>query len=378
MDRAVIVGGGVLGMMHAAQARARGFDVVQLEREAASRGASVRNFGLIWISGRSPGPELALAQRARALWAQVADQVPAVGFRPHGSLTVALDDLELAVLKEAAVLPDAAERGFALLEPAAVRELNPALGGNLVGALLCTRDAMVEPRLVPTALQNHLLAGAPGYTWLPGREAVDIAPHAVRDHTGQWHRGDLVVLCTGAAHTGLVGPHLAGFATPPVRRVRLQMLQTEAFTGQLTTAIADGDSLRYYPAFDLPSRTRLGPQAPAAAATAAQLLVVQRLDGGLTIGDTHAYDEPFAFDLDEAPYDHLRGRAEQLLGTALPATRYRWGGVYSQTTTAEIYHRSQLAPGVVLVTGAGGRGMTCSPAIAEETFLTADGRDSDD
>jgi len=26
-------------------------------------------------------------------------------------------------------------------------------------------------------------------------------------------------------------------------------------------------------------------------------------------------------------------------------------------------------PGVVLVTGPGGRGMTCSPAIAEETFL---------
>ena len=29
---------------------------------------------------------------------------------------------------------------------------------------------------------------------------------------------------------------------------------------------------------------------------------------------------------------------------------------------------SQIAPGVVLVTGPGGRGMTCSPAIAEETF----------
>ena len=28
-----------------------------------------------------------------------------------------------------------------------------------------------------------------------------------------------------------------------------------------------------------------------------------------------------------------------------------------------------VTPGVVLVTGPGGRGMTCSPAIAEETFL---------
>jgi glycine/D-amino acid oxidase-like deaminating enzyme len=37
-------------------------------------------------------------------------------------------------------------------------------------------------------------------------------------------------------------------------------------------------------------------------------------------------------------------------------------------TGTELYHRSQVAPGVVLVTGPGGRGMTCSPAIAEETF----------
>jgi len=34
-----------------------------------------------------------------------------------------------------------------------------------------------------------------------------------------------------------------------------------------------------------------------------------------------------------------------------------------------LYHRSEVDPGVVLVTGPGGRGMTCSPAIAEETFF---------
>ena len=38
------------------------------------------------------------------------------------------------------------------------------------------------------------------------------------------------------------------------------------------------------------------------------------------------------------------------------------------TGTTALYHRSTVTPGVVLVTGPGGRGMTCSPAIAEETF----------
>ncbi|HEX3752342.1 MAG TPA: hypothetical protein VHW06_17370 [Streptosporangiaceae bacterium] len=52
----------------------------------------------------------------------------------------------------------------------------------------------------------------------------------------------------------------------------------------------------------------------------------------------------------------------------MPPTQRRWAGVYSQVTTDELYHRSTMEPGVVLVTGPGGRGMTCSPAIAEETF----------
>jgi FAD dependent oxidoreductase TIGR03364 len=371
VDRVVIVGGGVLGTMHAVQARSRGMDVVHLEREAGPRGASVRNFGLVWVSGRAPGPELALAQRARTLWEELSQLVPAAGFRPHGSLTLASDDAELGLLKEAAAMPDAAERGFELLDPAATAAVNPALRGEFAGALLCRRDAIVEPRMVPGAIRDYLTATQDrqaGYDWQPGREAIEVAPHAVRDHTGSWHRGDLVVLCTGAAHTGIAGPHLACYERPPVRRVRLQMLQTEPFAGRLTTAVADGDSLRYYPAFDLPGRTRLAPQAPIAAAAAAQLLLVQRLDGGLTIGDTHSYEEPFDFDVDELPYDHLRARAEQLLGALLPATRRRWAGVYSQVTGSELYHRSQVGPGVTLVTGPGGRGMTCSPAIAEETF----------
>src|SRR5229473_8558869 len=69
-------------MMHAAAARQRGYQVVQVEREAGSRGATVRNFGLVWVSGRAPGAELALALRARELWEELAAVVPGTGFRP--------------------------------------------------------------------------------------------------------------------------------------------------------------------------------------------------------------------------------------------------------------------------------------------------------
>ncbi|KOG73846.1 FAD-dependent oxidoreductase, partial [Streptomyces varsoviensis] len=100
----------------------------------------------------------------------------------------------------------------------------------------------------------------------------------------------------------------------------------------------------------------------------AQLLMVQRADGGLTIGDTHEYDAPFDFDVVEDPYEHLAGVVEGLLGRPLPTVRRRWAGVYAQCTdTARVVHRQRVRDGVWLVTGPGGRGMTCSPAIAERT-----------
>jgi FAD dependent oxidoreductase TIGR03364 len=373
----VIAGGGVLGTMHAVMARRRGFEVVQLEREAEARGASVRNFGLVWVSGRKAGTELSLALRARELWAELGAQVPGIGFRPAGSLTLATGDAELAVLKEAAALPDADRRELELLDPAAVRAVNPALRGEFTGGLFCRADAIVEPRQVLPALRRHLAArgegprgeGKGGYEWLPGREVTEIVPNAVRDHTGTWHQCDLVVLCPGAAHTGVAGRYLARGG---VRRVRLQMMQTASLAERITTALADGDSLRYYPAYDLPGRSQLPPQAAAAERARAQLLLVQRADGGLTIGDTHEYAEPFGFDLDEDAYDHLRARAETLLGAPIPPVRRRWAGVYSEVDPAvaghALYHRAEVEPGVILVTGPGGRGMTWSPAIAEETF----------
>jgi FAD dependent oxidoreductase TIGR03364 len=365
--------------MHAVMARRHGLAVTHLEREPEGRGASVRNFGLIWVSGRRAGAELSLALRARELWESIAADAPGTGFRPAGSLTIASSDAELAVMREAADLPDAKQREFELLDPAGVREVNPALRGEFLGGLWCRADAIAEPRLALPALREFLARGGPGYDWLPGREAVELAEHGVRDQLGQWHRGDLVVLCTGANFTGIAGPHLAAsgaLASAPgaggagLRRVRLQMLQTLPFPGRLTTSVADGDSLRYYPAYEVPALASLPPQAEVAARNRAQLLLVQRLDGSLTIGDTHEYDEPFGFDVDEGAYDHLLDRAAALLGGRLPRVQRRWAGVYSEVAGgATIYHRSAVMPGVVLVTGPGGRGMTCSPAIAEETFL---------
>ena len=362
--RLVVVGGGILGTMHAVDGVARGYDVVHVDRDREPRGASVRNFGLIWVSGRAPGAELALALRSRELWEKVAAGAPGSGFRANGSLTIARSRPELEVLEEVAARPDASERGFAVLDPDALRRLHPAVRGDVAGALWCARDAVVEPRRVLGALRAGL-AGSGSYTWLPGRTVVEVRAHAARDDAGAWHGGDLVVCCVGAAQSG---PFAHELAAAPLRRVRLQMLETAPFAEPLDATRADGDSLRYYPAFAGPALERLAPQSEIAARWRAQLLCVRRADGALTIGDTHADGDDATFDVDDEPYAHLLATASSLLGVALPPVERRWAGVYSQVTDGRLYYRREMAPGVVVVTGPGGRGMTLAPAIAEETF----------
>lgn len=358
----------MVGTMHAWQAVQRGHEVVQIEREAEARGASLRNFGQVWVSGRARGEELATALRARTLWEAIGAEVPGLGFRANGSLTPVRTAREYAVAEAAAAGPDAAERGHRLVTAAEARALNPALRGEFEAALWCERDAAVEPRTAQLALRERLAASG-RYTFLPGREVREVVgTAAVRDDHGDVHRGDAVILATGAWLSGLVrelAPEL------PVRRVRLQMMQTEPLGEPLTTSVADADSFRYYPAYRGPALDRLDAdqaQEPVAAAHHIQLLMVQRLDGGLTVGDTHEYEHPFAFDTTEEPYEHLARVVEGFLGRPLPKVRRRWAGVYAQCTdTTRVVHRQQVREGVWLVTGPGGRGMTCSPAIAETT-----------
>ena len=76
-------------------------------------------------------------------------------------------------MAEAAARPDAELRGFELLDAGGVRAANPAVRGDLLGGLLCTRDAVVEPGLVLGALRVTLEATG-RYTWLPRRQVVDV------------------------------------------------------------------------------------------------------------------------------------------------------------------------------------------------------------
>jgi FAD dependent oxidoreductase TIGR03364 len=364
VSHVVVAGGGVIGTAVSVGALDRGHTVTHLERDAAPRGASVRNFGLVWICGRAGGRELELALQGRSLWRTLGERAPAIGFRQPGCLLVARSQAELDLIAAACDRDDSRERGFRLVAPDEARRLNPLLG-EIAGALHSPLDSIVEPAAALTALRE--LCEATGrYRFIAERTVVDLDGGAI-DHTGARHAGDVAVICPGEALEWIP----AAIREPAgLSRRSLQMLELAPLRPQSPTVVADGDAMRYYPAFDLPERAAIPPPDPIVERYGAQLLAAPRLDGALTVGDTHVDDQPGMFGSSEEADEHLLGRVEELLGPR-GAVRRRWTGSYVRRTDgADCIVIATIKEGVV-VTAAGGMGMTAAPAFAREALSHA-------
>ena len=364
----LVIGGGIIGTAHARAALNEGHEVIHLERDAVPQSASVRNFGLIWVSGRKSGEELDVAIRAREIWEEIHNENSELIFRGNGSLTLAKNEAELRVMEECLEKSDARLRKWEILGKKETQKINPALRGNFIASLWCPLDGAVEPDSVLTSLRKHLSKN-PNYIWRNSVEVVDIKSLGDRvtavAKSGEVLEADFLIHCPGADHSSLFKEQ---FDTAPIRKVYLQMMSTAPFDEEITTSIADGDSMRYYPGYDVPSLSKLPPQHPIAEHNHMQLLLVQRADKTITIGDTHAYDEPFPFKLEEPPYQYLHDIASELFGTKLPPITHRWSGVYSQQTEGGVCDRRRIARNIISVTGPGGRGNSLAPAIAETTL----------
>ena len=298
--RAVVAGGGILGTWHALELAAAGFTVEHLEAEAGPMGASVRNFGLVWVSGRRSGAELDVARRARRRWEEVGAAVPGIGFRPMSSLTVACDASARAVMQAFAAHPDAAARSISFLEPDEVRACNPAVRGDVAGALHGADDAVVEPCRAGGVARIWPRPHGKRTRFQPGRRVVARRGPRSSATTGTRWEGDVVVLATGAAYD-----HLPG--TEPIaarlRRVRLQMLETSPFARQRSaTSLAGVDTLRYYPAYEVGAPWRCSEsRARSQPITTSETMASPAYNGELTIEDTAYAGELVDFALERGP-----------------------------------------------------------------------------
>ena len=152
----VVVGGGVVGLACSRECAVRGASVILIEKEnALAAGASSGNSGLLCTGYDAPVGSL-----ERRLLRRSCQLTPALyrsfgissdqHMRKSGSLVVAWNPAQLAQLPS--VLYEnrmAGDTEAVLLSRQQLRQMEPALSYEALGAVFCPRETVVEPWLVP-------------------------------------------------------------------------------------------------------------------------------------------------------------------------------------------------------------------------------------
>ncbi len=132
-----IVGAGIVGLAHAWSAASRGHKVTIFERSSVARGASIRNFGMIWPIGQ-PEASRPIALESRQRWLTLARDA-GIWVNPCGSLHLAHRPDEWEVLVEFYEGQRGSEIGksLTLLDRDATLQRSPAARSDgLIGAWL--------------------------------------------------------------------------------------------------------------------------------------------------------------------------------------------------------------------------------------------------
>lgn len=359
----VIVGSGIVGLAHAYDAVTRGLTAVVLDRDERAVGASIRNFGHICTTAQS-GRALDLALAAREHWLDLGRKA---GFdvQEHGTLVLARAHDEQAVLEEVA---DARGTDQVRLLPARDLARLPLGGSDVVGAAHLPLDLRVDPREAVPAIAAWLAAEGVDFRWRTTVASIetDDSGDAATVHTSRGPvRGRRVVVATGHDVDRLY-PELADAAG--VTRCRLQMLEVEAPGGvQIDPAVLTGLSMLRYGAFAGTAaaqdvRSRLAAESPELLDVEMNLMLTQRPDGAVVLGDTHHYaTTPLPFD-EEQDAQLLLREGSRLFGTELTVLR-RWRGVYASSPRTDFLVEAP-SPVVRLVAVTSGIGMTTALGLA--------------
>jgi glycine/D-amino acid oxidase-like deaminating enzyme len=197
----LVVGAGIVGCACADELAHEGCAVTVFDSSFPGSGATGAAMGHVVVMDDSPA-QLALTALSRTLWTERAPALPStVEDERCGTLWVAADDEEMALVRAKAALYAAHGLGGSVLDPAALREAEPELRPGLAGALLVPDDRVLYPPAAARALiESAARLGALVRTgW-----AVDVVePRRIRSGD-RWHEADAVVVAAGAASPRLV------------------------------------------------------------------------------------------------------------------------------------------------------------------------------
>lgn len=353
-----IVGAGIVGLAHAADAVDRGLRVAVLERDERAVGASVRNFGHVCTTvqdGRALEYALVARERWLTLGAKAGFEVDQVG-----TVVIARSKAELGVLEEFAAARGADQ--VVLLDAKGVRERVPFATDEVVGGAHLPLDLRVNaPDAIPALAA--WLADA-GVRFQHGTHVGTVGTGVVHTSRGEV-AADRIVHAVGHDVDRLF-PDIADRFD--LRRCRLHMLEVAPeHPFALAPAVLTGSSmLRYAGLSGQPSaaavRAEFEQQHPELLGAEMNLMCTQRPDGSIVLGDTHHYARTHAPFEDEPVSELVLREGARLLGSPLTVRR-RWRGVYAHSTRTD-FLIAEPSPRVRVVSVTSGIGMTTALGLA--------------
>lgn len=363
----IVIGAGIVGMAITRALHAKGWTVTVIERHPKARGASVRNFGMVWPVGQPQGPAFNRAMRSREIWLEMSQKAEFFAEKT-GSLHLAYTDLELQVVEEYSAALSGI-KSAEVLNPKQTRLKSPAAKmDGLKGALWTADELIVDPREAIYKTGKYL-ESLEGIEFVWNRAVSRIEGNTVYSGQKSWS-ADRIFVCSGADFETLY-PEL--FDATPITKCKLQMMRLvqQPENWRIGPPLCAGLSFIHYKGFQVaPSLDKLKEvyqnQYPELIEWGIHVMVSQNGLGELTIGDSHEYGldlSPFdREDVNRMILDFLKSFAQfkdWRIGSA-------WHGIYPKMTNGATEFVHQVDDTVTIVNGLGGNGMTLSFGLGEE------------
>jgi FAD dependent oxidoreductase TIGR03364 len=376
-DRAdlLIIGGGVLGTFHAWHALQRGLSVILLERRAAPRGATVRNFGQVVPSGMDRKWQR-YGRESLDIYKSIQQQFD-ISVRQAGSIYLASDKEELRLLEELHAINVDEEYSSELWTSSQCLRRYPQLRPDYSrGGLFFPEEISVNPRVMIHRL-HEFLKSQPDFashfqTYVTELSAQSDGVTAVTTD-GRTFAADRAIVCNGSEFQTLY-PHL--FRDSDLQAVGLQMLRLKPQSNvALPGNILTGLSIRRYESFSqCPSWANIKSKEPRDSFVrkwGIHILFKQEADGGIILGDSHEYADAghaddLGFDLRQDVNEFFIREARTIFDLPSWDVEASWYGVYCQTNDSSGIFTKTIDDRIHIVTGIGGKGMTSSAGFAQQ------------
>lgn len=363
----IVVGAGIAGLATAYSAAIRGFKVTVMDRDPIAKGASVRNFGMVWPIGQPKYDLFGTAIRSRNIWMQLCLEA-GIWSEANGSLHMAYEADEWEVLQE--LEQEMSYTHCELLTPKQTMAKSKYVRmDGLKGALFSGSEMIIDPRQAIRKLPVFLKERY-GVEFIWSKPVNTIGTGFVQSGK-EVVKADLIFICNGSDFFTLY-PEI--FGSLAITNCKLQMMRVRLRDGgRIGPALCGPLSLLHYKSFMVARsldkmRTRYEEEFSEYLKWGIHVMVSQTESGELTIGDSHEYGpqtEPFDKNFINEMILNYLGSFTQFPDIALTET---WNGHYAKLTNGEAFLVREIEKDVMLFNGLGGAGMTLSFGLAERIF----------